>query len=113
VYAEVFPPQAAPAAMNQHRPRGYILSGGPNSIYEPGAPQLPWLILEAEKPVLGICYGMQALTHALRGQVAAAQAREYGAARITQTVDNPLLDGLLPTLQVWMSHGDRIEAPPP
>ena len=112
VYAEVFPPQAAPAAMNQHRPRGYILSGGPNSIYEPGAPQLPWHILEAEKPVLGICYGMQALTHALRGQVAAAQAREYGAARITQTVDNPLLDGLLPTLQVWMSHGDRIEAPP-
>ncbi len=113
VYAEVFPPQAAPAAMNQHRPRGYILSGGPNSIYEPGAPQLPWHVLEAEKPVLGICYGMQALTHALRGQVAAAQAREYGAARITQTADNPLLAGLLPTLQVWMSHGDRIEAPPP
>ncbi len=113
VYAEVLPPETDPLHMNQHRPRGYILSGGPNSIYEPDAPQLPWHILEAEKPVLGICYGMQALTYALRGRVAPAQAREYGAARISHTLENPLLHNLLTPLQVWMSHGDRIEEPPP
>lgn len=113
VYAEVFPYDAEPGAVNQHHPRGYILSGGPNSIYEPDAPQLPAHLLDTQKPVLGICYGMQALTHALGGHVAASQAREYGPARIEQTQSNPLLAGLDTLLQVWMSHGDRIETPPP
>jgi GMP synthase (glutamine-hydrolysing) len=113
VYAQVFPFDAEPVHINQHHPRGYILSGGPNSIYAPGAPQLPGHLLEAQRPVLGICYGMQALTHHLGGQVSASQAREYGLAYIEQTQYNPLLDSLLPRLQVWMSHGDRIEQPPP
>ncbi len=112
VYAEVFPFDADPVKINQHRPRGYILSGGPNSIYEADAPQLAQHILDTQRPVLGICYGMQAMTHRLGGRVAPSLAREYGSARITQTVSNPLLEGILPTLQVWMSHGDRIEEPP-
>lgn len=113
VYAEVFPYDADPARIDQHQPKGYILSGGPNSVYEAGAPQLPRFVLEAGKPVLGVCYGMQALTHALGGRVVRSARREFGSARIEQTEPSPLLAGLPPTLDVWMSHGDRIEAPPP
>lgn len=112
VYAAVYPFDAPQAEIDQHHPKGYILSGGPNSVYEPGAPQVPAAMLEANKPVLGICYGMQALTHALGGKVAASLAREYGPAVITHTPHSPLLDGLPQSLKVWMSHGDRIEQPP-
>lgn len=112
VYAEVFAYDTPLEHINLHNPNGYILSGGPNSVYDVGAPQLPASLLNNGKPILGICYGMQALTHALGGQVAPAQAREYGRAVITQTGDNPLLHGLMQSLHVWMSHGDRIEKPP-
>ncbi len=112
VYAEVFPFDVSPALANAHQPRGYILSGGPASVYEPGAPQLPRWLLEMDVPVLGICYGMQALTHALGGVVAPAGAREYGPAQITRSRENALLGGLPEALNVWMSHGDRIERPP-
>lgn len=112
VYAEVFAYDSDPARIQQHHPRGYILSGGPNSIYEADAPQLPGFVLDSQQPVLGICYGMQALTHALGGQVAASTHREYGPAQITHTLHSPLLDGLPPEMSVWMSHGDRIEQPP-
>jgi GMP synthase (glutamine-hydrolysing) len=128
VYAEVFAFDAPPERINQHEPRGYILSGGPSSVYEPGAPQLPtWMIQtsppnplsmrwrggESVSPVLGICYGMQALTHALGGKVAPSEAREYGPAEITHKPENPLFNELPDTFRVWMSHGDRIEQPPP
>ena len=114
VYAEVFPYDADPAHVTRHGPRGVILSGGPSSVYEPGAPQLPrWLLAGVPLPILGICYGMQALTYALGGVVAPAAAREYGLARIARRADSPLLAGLPETLDVWMSHGDRIETPPP
>ena len=113
VYAEVFAHDAPPERMDAHSPRGYILSGGPNSIYEPGAPQLPAHLLTLDAPILGVCYGMQALTHALGGAVAPAQSREYGAAEIRQTMESLLFAGLPDTLDVWMSHGDRIETPPP
>ena len=112
VYAEVFPFDAALDDVTRHQPKGYVLSGGPNSIYEPGAPQLPAYLLPLEQPVLGICYGMQALTHALGGKVAPSQAREFGAAQITTSGDSALLRDLPDTLDVWMSHGDRIEQPP-
>jgi GMP synthase (glutamine-hydrolysing) len=114
VYAEVFPFDADPAKVNAHEPRGYILSGGPNSIYEPDAPQLPaWIIGQVGlRPTLGICYGMQALTHALGGAVASSQAREYGPAQIAHSANNPLFQRLPEKLVVWMSHGDRIEKPP-
>ena len=112
VYAAVHPFDADVDTINQYNPNGYILSGGPNSVYEPGAPQLPQHILDTGKPILGICYGMQALTHKLGGKVAGSAAHEYGPAEITHTPHNPLLDDLPPTLKVWMSHGDRIEQPP-
>jgi len=114
VFAEVFPCDADADKINTHQPGGYILSGGPASIYEPDAPQLPPFLLQTGKPIFGVCYGMQALTHALGGVVAPAQTREYGAVQIMHTGgDNPLFNGLQPEINVWMSHGDRIEQPPP
>lgn len=112
VYAEVFAHDAAPERVLARAPRGLIFSGGPNSVYDAGAPQLPAYVLQGELPALGICYGMQALTHALGGAVAASAAREYGQARITCLGESPLFHGLPPALDVWMSHGDRIERPP-
>lgn len=112
VYAEVFAHDVPLAIINQHQPAGYILSGGPNSIYEPDAPQLPAAVLKIGAPILGICYGMQALTHALGGIVAGAQKREYGHTLITHAAASPLFAGLPAEMAVWMSHGDRIERPP-
>ncbi len=112
VYAEVLPHDATAERIAKHTPKGIILSGGPNSIYEAGSPQLTSQLSGAGIPILGICYGMQAITHALGGQVAAGTTREYGGAQITVMGDNPLFAGLPDTLDVWMSHGDRIERPP-
>lgn len=113
VYSEVFAYDEAAEGIQRHDPAGYVLSGGPNSVYEPGAPRLPRFILASGKPILGICYGMQLLTAALGGKVAAAASKEYGPASITHGPRSPLFDGLESELPVWMSHGDRIEAPPP
>lgn len=112
VYSEVFAHDGSADHINQHQPAGYILSGGPNSVYEKNAPYLPKFILNSDTPILGICYGMQLLTHTLGGTVSASTEREYGSATITHTPNSPLLDGLEETLKVWMSHGDRIESPP-
>ena len=113
VYSEVYAHESTAEHINRHQPAGYVLSGGPSSVYEAGAPQLPSFMLESERPILGICYGMQLLTAALGGAVAAARDREYGPATIWRQPLSPLFDGLSPELQVWMSHGDRIEALPP
>jgi GMP synthase (glutamine-hydrolysing) len=111
VYTELFPWDAPAAEVLALQPKGFILSGGPASVYEPGAPQVPDYVLASGCPVLGICYGMQALTHALGGKVSSSTEREYGPALITTAQANPLLvEG---DQQVWMSHGDRIESMPP
>ena len=110
VYCELFPWNAPAEKVLGLQPRGFILSGGPASVYEPGAPAIPAYVLESGLPVLGICYGMQALTHALGGQVAAAAAREYGPAEIETSQPNPLLKP--GRHAVWMSHGDRLERLP-
>ena len=110
VYCELFPWDTPPERVLALQPKGFILSGGPASVYEPGAPYILPYILESGQPVLGICYGMQALTHSLGGRVAPASEREYGPAQVETVTSNPLLvEGAQP---VWMSHGDRIEAPP-
>ncbi len=114
VYCEMLAWDASPAEIEALNPKGIILSGGPNSVYEPGAPTLNPQVLARDVPILGICYGMQLLTHALNGVVASAIAREYGPAQVTiDRRDSPLLAGLGDTLGVWMSHGDRIDALPP
>ena len=110
VYCELFPWDAPAEKVLALQPKGFILSGGPASVYEEGAPVLPGYVLASGAPVLGICYGMQLLTHALGGRVTPSQRREYGPAVLHTTAANPLIPaGGQP---VWMSHGDRIEAPP-
>jgi GMP synthase (glutamine-hydrolysing) len=111
VYCELFPWNAPQNQVMALEPKGFILSGGPFSVYEAGAPYVPEYILQSRLPILGICYGMQALTHRLGGRVAPAQDREYGTAQLFTTRENPLLPP--GQQQVWMSHGDRIETPPP
>ena len=113
VYCELFPWDAPPEEVLALKPRGFIFSGGPASVYAAGAPRLPDYVLAQSVPVLGICYGMQLLAHRLGGRVAPAARREYGPAEVTLTADVPLLFPLASDPRVWMSHGDRIEAVPP
>ena len=114
VYCEVVPYDAPWDKVAPLRPKGFILSGGPSSVYEPEAPQAQAYVYESRLPVLGICYGMQLLAHQLGGKVAPGTRREYGLAVLHQnSVSTPLFDGLPPEMPVWMSHGDRIEEMPP
>lgn len=111
VYCELLPWQTTDRELLDHQPRGIILSGGPASVYASGAPQIPPYMLEMDIPILGICYGMQALSHLLGGKVQPASEREYGLAQLKTTQKNPLIpDG---SHQAWMSHGDRIARTPP
>jgi GMP synthase (glutamine-hydrolysing) len=110
VYCELFPWDAPAEKVLALQPQGFILSGGPASVYAEGAPTLPPYVLESGLPVLGLCYGMQLLTFYLGGKVDPASEREYGPASVETLLPNPLLpDGTCP---VWMSHGDRITRPP-
>ena len=111
VYAELLPWDAPEAEVLAHDPKGFILSGGPRSIYEPDTPFLPAYVIATGLPILGICYGMQALVDALGGKVAPAGEREYGQAEMMVTHPSVLLrEEDQP--RVWMSHGDRIESLP-
>jgi GMP synthase (glutamine-hydrolysing) len=95
-------------------PKGFILSGGPSSVYGVNAPLAPAYIYEKHLPVLGICYGMQAITHQLGGKVSPGIRKEYGHAVLHLShPDSPLFSGLPESITVWMSHGDRIENTPP
>jgi len=109
VYCELFPWDAPAAQIMALNPKGFILSGGPKSAYETGAPFIPDFALASGKPVLGICYGMQALAVALGGQVDPSSEREYGHATLEPLFSNPLLSSLS---TVWMSHGDRVAKMP-
>jgi GMP synthase (glutamine-hydrolysing) len=110
VYCEIFTWDAPADRVNAISPRGYILSGGPSSVYDKNAPTLAPFLIESALPVLGICYGMQAMAAALGGRVIPAQSREYGLAEINVPSQNPLLPSGSQT--VWMSHGDRIDELP-
>ncbi len=113
VYAEILPWDAPSERVAALDPQGLILSGGPNSVYDEDVPTLPTYILDAGVPVLGICYGMQLLIRALGGEVVPGTAREYGPAKVHVTDPaSPFFAGMPETLDVWMSHGDRVEALP-
>jgi GMP synthase (glutamine-hydrolysing) len=109
VYCELFPWDAPMEKILAIQPKGFILSGGPRSVYEKDAPFIQKFIFSTGLPVLGICYGMQAMTHALGGQVDASAQREYGQAEIEPTMPGTMLDVIS---KVWMSHGDRITRMP-
>jgi len=116
VYSEILPFDAAPEKIAALAPKGIILSGGPESTVETGSPQIADALLAAKKPVLGICYGMQALAMKLGGGVEPSDHREYGYATVKLAGSDPLLKGLTKEgaeLNVWMSHGDRVEKLPP
>ena len=114
VYSELLPFHTSAEQAMALGPRGFVLSGGPASVYEAGAPQLPGWVVEAGVPVLGICYGMQLIAHTLGGKVAPSSEREYGPADITvEHGESPLFAALPESQRVWMSHGDRLTGLPP
>jgi GMP synthase (glutamine-hydrolysing) len=111
VYCELFPWDAPAEQILAIQPRAFILSGGPKSAYEPGAPFIQPFILQSGLPILGICYGMQALTHALGGKVDASALREYGHAEVQVSQPSALFPDS--RFQAWMSHGDKVIQLPP
>jgi GMP synthase (glutamine-hydrolysing) len=115
VYSEIHPPTRDLAFIKQFAPQGIIFSGGPNSVFDPGAPRADPQILELGVPVLGICYGMQLVAYLAGGKVQPSSEREYGRAEVTIREATGLFAGFEPQgcITVWASHGDRIEQPPP
>jgi GMP synthase (glutamine-hydrolysing) len=112
VYCEIHPFDTQLTFIRRLKPVGIVLSGGPNSIYEEGAPHCDPGILEIGKPVLGICYGLQHLSYLLGGKVEPSSRREYGAASVKSTTESLLLSGLPEEFPVWMSHGDHVTIAP-
>ena len=113
-YCEIIPYDAGSEILNEQDVIGVILSGGPNSVYEDGAPMAPAWVFDAGVPILGICYGMQLIAHQLGGKVESVTEREYGHAVIHKDGQgNVLFEGLDSEIPVWMSHGDRIKELPP
>ena len=114
VYCELVPHDTPWEKIAPLNPKGFILSGGPASVYEPGAPLAPAYIYESHLPILGICYGMQVLTKQLGGKVTPGTKYEYGHAILhLSDVDSPLFADLPSSTPVWMSHADKIEEMPP
>ena len=113
VYCELVPGDTPWPELEAQAPSGLILSGGPASVYDEGAPQVDPRALRAGVPVLGICYGMQLIAHHLGGEVAPGTRREYGPALISVADAERLFEGLPPEQPVWMSHGDHVLRLPP
>ncbi|HET6437740.1 MAG TPA: glutamine-hydrolyzing GMP synthase [Anaeromyxobacter sp.] len=113
VYCEIHPCTASAEAIRAFAPRGIILSGSPSSVTAPGSPRADRAVYQLGVPVLGICYGLQLMAHELGGRVGGAVQREYGPATIEVRGTSPLFQELPPRLDVWMSHGDRVESLPP
>jgi GMP synthase (glutamine-hydrolysing) len=113
VFSELLPHHVGAAEVARRRPKGLILSGGPASVYAPGAPRLERELLELGIPILGICYGMQLLTRELGGEVQGAEVGEFGRSTLTVTEPGRLLAGLPREQTCWMSHRDTVFEPPP
>ncbi len=113
VFSELLPHSVPLEEVARRRPRGIVLSGGPASVYAPGAPKLDRGLLELGVPVMGICYGMQLLVHELGGRVEQAEVGEFGRSDLTVTEPGRLLAGLPKEQTCWMSHRDTVFEPPP
>ncbi len=113
VFSELLPYHVGPQEVARRRPKGVILSGGPASVYEPGAPSLEPALLELGIPVLGICYGMQLLARELGGRVEGAEVGEFGRSQLTVRESGRLLAGTPEEQTCWMSHRDTVLSPPP
>ena len=112
VYTEIVPFNTPLGELRKMQPQGIVLSGGPANIYAPGAPRLKKQVLDLGVPVLGICYGMQAITVAMGGKVDHSDKREYGHAMVECKVKDALWEGLPSSHRVWMSHQDRVDKMP-
>ena len=112
VYCEIIRFDTRAEELARRAPKGIILSGGPCSVPDSDSPKCDPALFDLGIPILGICYGMQLTAHALGGSVRPGVKREYGKATMRITKDSPLFKGLSPDLQVWMSHGDKVEAMP-
>lgn len=115
VYSEIHPYTMTPEAIRAFAPKGVILSGGPASVTQTTTPRAPDIVFDLGVPVLAICYGMQTMCAQLGGRVTLSDAQEFGRATIDIVDESPLFDGLWPKgsrAQVWMSHGDRVDAIP-
>ncbi|MDQ0254083.1 GMP synthase (glutamine-hydrolyzing) [Evansella vedderi] len=112
VFSELHSHKLTVEEIKEMNPSGIIFSGGPNSVYAEGAPRCDERIFDLGIPVLGICYGMQLMTHHFKGRVEAANHREYGKAMISIENKSQLYDGLEDKQSVWMSHGDLVVEPP-
>jgi GMP synthase (glutamine-hydrolysing) len=112
VYSEIVPHTAPVSELMARRPKAIILSGGPASVYADGAPSADPALFATGVPVFGICYGFQAMTRALGGEVAHTGGSEFGRTTLTVTSPGTLLRGLPAQQQVWMSHGDEVTAAP-
>jgi GMP synthase (glutamine-hydrolysing) len=115
VYCEIHPCTIPFEELRAKKPRAVILSGGPASVYEDGAPQVDTRVFELGVPILGICYGMQLIAHLLGGKVERSQKREFGLAKVTIDQAEGILHRFArrDTIDVWMSHGDRVASMPP
>jgi GMP synthase (glutamine-hydrolysing) len=112
VYSEIVPFRISAKQVVDLAPNGIVLSGGPASVYDKGAPQIDPEIFALDIPVLGICYGLMQMAHHLGGEVVFSGRREYGAGMLQITNGSQLFDGLGPQLDVWNSHGDEVTALP-
>ncbi|MGE0703180.1 MAG: glutamine-hydrolyzing GMP synthase [Vicinamibacterales bacterium] len=113
VYCEIWAPDTPAERIHARQPVGIILSGGPRSVSDAGAPKCDPAIFDLGQPVLGICYGMQLMTSVLGGAVAPASQREFGHATVKVAESAVLFAGLPPEIRVWASHGDYVAAAPP
>jgi len=109
VFSVVLPFNASLEEIRSYTPVGIVLSGGPSSVYDPGAPHADKKVLALGVPVLGICYGLQFMVYALGGKVRPAEKREYGHATVERVAESRLFEGVPKVLTVWMSHGDSAE----
>jgi GMP synthase (glutamine-hydrolysing) len=115
VYSEIWPPDSPAARIRERQPAGIILSGGPKSVSDPGAPLCDPAVFDLGRPVLGICYGMQLMAHTLGGRVAPAPQREFGHAGVkvaSRGASAVLFDEVPPEIRVWASHGDFVASAP-